>query len=309
MQPWKNTQSERAGEACSYFSTCFHNKRTTAVPSGPLLLTMATMAATKQHLGNACWGDRQRQQKRKRPLALALALPLGSGQRKGGKPVSVSAYCVAQGSTLARRAGLSAETKKQLQRVPPRGSRRVSVRQDDARKRRRPRGVEAHGFAELAAYVSTQALNGPPYMYFLYLIAAGCGVPVSEDALVCWIGACLALKQFTLHKDVVVLALTYLGVVLSDMITFYIGVMMERGVLNRFFPNFAESESAKKAKQKVQQWGQKVGFMQRFCIGFRAPLCLMSGLVGVKPKNFFYGTCKPKRERERTRDRDRGTEM
>jgi membrane protein DedA with SNARE-associated domain len=193
---------------------------------------------------------------------------------------------------------MNTDKKAQQLRVLPRKSleslRRVSSvkGKGDDRKRRRtkPRGVEARGFAELTAYVSTQALNGPPYMYFLYLIAAGCGVPVSEDALVCWIGACLALKQFTLHKAVVVLALTYLGVVLSDMITFYIGVMMERGVLNKFFPNFAESEAAKKAKDKVQQWGQKVGFMQRFCIGFRAPLCLMSGLVGVKPKNFFYGT-------------------
>lgn len=161
----------------------------------------------------------------------------------------------------------------------------------EARKGRQiRRGVQAHGFAELSAYVSQQALNGPPYMYFLYLIAAGCGVPVSEDALVCWIGACLALKQFTVNKAVLVLILTYLGVVLSDMITFYIGVLMERGLLRKLFPNFSESESAKKAKAKVQKWGQKVGFMQRFCIGFRAPLCLMSGLVGVKPKNFFFGT-------------------
>jgi len=128
-------------------------------------------------------------------------------------------------------------------------------------------------------------------MYFLYLLAAGFGIPVSEDALVVWVGAKLALNQFQSFTQVAtVLAMVYAGVVLSDMITYFIGVLMTRGILSKFFPNWATSATASKAKRQVERWGSRIGMMQRFFLGFRGPLCLCAGAVGAKPLPFFLGS-------------------
>ena len=153
-----------------------------------------------------------------------------------------------------------------------------------------PRSLRA--IPPVLEWVQTQALNGPPHYYFLYLLSAGCGVPVSEDALVCWIGSNLALNKYgSVLKNLVVLVWVYFGVVLSDMITFYIGVAANRGLLRRFFPNWGTSKNGVRAKREVERFGSKIGFVQRFFIGFRGPLCLCSGIAGAKPSSFFLGTC------------------
>ena len=144
----------------------------------------------------------------------------------------------------------------------------------------------------LTEWIGAQVLAGPPWYYFVYLLLAGFGVPLSEDALVTWIGAKLAVGSFaTLQNKAAVLAWVFSGVVLSDMVTFSIGVLAQKGLLARFFPNWKESETGKSAKQEVERWGSRIGFMQRFFIGFRAPLCLCSGIIGAKPSRFFLGAC------------------
>jgi len=75
------------------------------------------------------------------------------------------------------------------------------------------------------------------------------------------------------------------------MITFYIGVAANRGLLRRFFPNWGTSKNGVRAKREVERFGSKIGFVQRFFIGFRGPLCLCSGIAGAKPSSFFLGTC------------------
>jgi len=94
----------------------------------------------------------------------------------------------------------------------------------------------------------------------------------------------------TWAQNLVVYAWVYLGVVLSDMVTFFIGVAANKGILSRFFPNWNTSKNGVKAKKQLERFGSKIGFFQRFFIGFRGPLCLCSGLGGVEPKQFFLGT-------------------
>lgn len=40
----------------------------------------------------------------------------------------------------------------------------------------------------------------------------------------------------------------------------------------------------------VNKHGGKIGFIQRFILGFRGPLCLACGITGVSPRTFFLGT-------------------
>ena len=75
-------------------------------------------------------------------------------------------------------------------------ARRPEPRPDSRCRGRERRAVAAKGVPQVVEWVSTQALQGPPHFYFLCLLAAGCGVPVSEDALVCWVGARMSLNHY-----------------------------------------------------------------------------------------------------------------
>lgn len=72
--------------------------------------------------------------------------------------------------------------------------------------------------------------SAPPPCYLIYLLAAGFGLPCSEDALVAWVGANIARSLYGgAQQTVWVLCIVYLGVVVSDMITFGIGALLKQG--------------------------------------------------------------------------------
>ena len=77
-------------------------------------------------------------------------------------------------------------------------------------------------------------INTSPTIYFSCLILAGLGVPISEDALCIFIGSILPILWMNDNNKVLrmklILAL-YLGVVLSDVLTFSIGRIMGMGLL------------------------------------------------------------------------------
>lgn len=65
-------------------------------------------------------------------------------------------------------------------------------------------------------------------------MAAGFGLPCSEDALVAWVGSNIAKGLYgSTQATAVVLCIVYAGVVLSDMITFSIGVLLRLGLFKR----------------------------------------------------------------------------
>ncbi|KAK9842500.1 hypothetical protein WJX81_003116 [Elliptochloris bilobata] len=143
------------------------------------------------------------------------------------------------------------------------------------------------GASGVAALLET----APPQYYFLYLIAAGFGVPCSEDALVVWVGSRLWLGHYGggWHAATV-LATVYLGVVLSDWITYGMGTLLHRGFFSRFKDSLArEGSGTQRAIAAVQKHGRSVGVLQRFSVGFRGPLCIASGLSGVPFAQFAGG--------------------
>lgn len=76
--------------------------------------------------------------------------------------------------------------------------------------------------------------NAPPITYLVYLLSAGFGLPCSEDALVAWVGSNIAKGKYGGSTgNVGVLAIVYLGVVASDMVTFGIGALFKMGFFKR----------------------------------------------------------------------------
>jgi membrane protein DedA with SNARE-associated domain len=165
--------------------------------------------------------------------------------------------------------------------------------------------------------MTQRALATPPVAYFLALMAAGCGVPVSEDALCVFVGAVVwPFLQSHNQRRNIVLAL-YLGVVGSDWVTFWIGRMMRSGILAPLAKKLNLNNSAGNTKNDtavlhepiaddnsdtntstpstkirpktaiqerlLKRAGRWAGFVIRFSVGTRGPLMLMTGFSKQVP--------------------------
>lgn len=181
------------------------------------------------------------------------------------------------------------------------------------------------------AFQSIQELliNTSPSIYFTCLILAGLGLPISEDALCIFVGSTLPIiwNEKPVFRVKLILAL-YLGVVLSDIVTFWVGRIMGKGLLepvrkrmnirmeriefceddndNEELDNenmksdesdvFCEIETPElRAKDNIiavlEKAGNYAGFVVRFSIGMRLPLMLAAGFSGKVPLNrFIVGT-------------------
>jgi len=142
-----------------------------------------------------------------------------------------------------------------------------------------------------------RASTVPVPCYFLYLMAAGIGIPVSEDALCIFVGTLLP-QPSSWSKRVATVATLYAGVTVSDMLTYSIGVALERGLLepikHRIFPHHGDGWPPKnslweRALRRVQSSGGAVGFVQRWMVGVRYPIALVCGFTGVPFRSFASG--------------------
>lgn len=156
----------------------------------------------------------------------------------------------------------------------------------------------------------------PPVDYFLALIAAGCGVPLSEDALCIFAGSTLPVLPNTQARIILMLHL-YAGVVMSDIVTFCIGRALRTKILHRFskfvqiikkekeeeetceiMEPISEQDNCNKRKRrrdilqrKIASAGDAIGFVTRLSFGMRAPMMLLAGFSNaVSLANFASGT-------------------
>lgn len=132
--------------------------------------------------------------------------------------------------------------------------------------------------------------SAPLYYYFCYFMAAGVGVPLSEDAMVAWVGAKIITQGLPIWKAAAYLATCYCGVVLSDLTTFYIGRALRLGCF-KFIADAITSneENMQRANALLSRWGTYVGVASRLTLGFRGPLALVCGLSGVPVLQFARG--------------------
>ncbi|XP_028773642.1 uncharacterized protein LOC114730690 isoform X2 [Neltuma alba] len=115
----------------------------------------------------------------------------------------------------------------------------------------------------------------PGWIYFWLLMAAGCGLFISEEALNVWV------------------CLFHWGVCISDMVPFYLGKLFRRsGVSDDVSTRLGiGKEKALEITKAVQKYGNLIGFVERFSLGVRNPTAFLAGAMGISPELFFAGVC------------------
>jgi len=162
------------------------------------------------------------------------------------------------------------------------------------------------------------ALKTSPSAYFLALVAAGIGMPISEDALCIFSGTILPIISsnqnngyILSHTPSQLIAALYFGVVVSDLITFLIGRILKTGVLDPLRKKFgmkndmflvyenedgresrkSRSPKSQKLLSKLEKNGDYIGFVSRFSVGLRGPLMLLAGFSNrVTFLKYFIGS-------------------
>lgn len=147
----------------------------------------------------------------------------------------------------------------------------------------------------------------PGWVYFWLLMAAGCGLFISEEALNIWVGISLARKlcldgtwqsfaeSFSRSAPYIVSTVlwVYWGVCISDMIPFYLGKLFRQtGASDDLCSKLGVGkEKLMNLTGAVQRYGNLSGFVERFSIGVRNPTAFLAGAMGVSPDCFFAGVC------------------
>lgn len=147
----------------------------------------------------------------------------------------------------------------------------------------------------------------PGWIYFWLLMAAGCGLFISEEALNIWVGITLSrmlsldgtwqlfAESFSRNAPYILSTVTwvYWGVCISDMIPFYLGKLFRQ---TRASDDVCAKLGIGKEKVEnitriVQKYGNLIGFVERFSIGVRNPTAFLAGASGISPEYFFAGVC------------------
>ncbi|CAA6659547.1 unnamed protein product [Spirodela intermedia] len=136
----------------------------------------------------------------------------------------------------------------------------------------------------------------PGWIYFWLLMAAGCGIFISEEALNVWVGISLARSlsldgtwntfMISFSKNAPTLFLQFCGgVCISDMIPFYLGRLFRQ---TKASVDICSKLGIGKDKvvsitRVVQKYGNMIGFVERFSVGARNPTSFLAvhGLLGI----------------------------
>ncbi|KAL2239205.1 UNVERIFIED_CONTAM: hypothetical protein Sindi_0561700 [Sesamum indicum] len=147
----------------------------------------------------------------------------------------------------------------------------------------------------------------PGWIYFWLLMAAGCGLFISEEALNIWVGISLArllsmdgtwqslVDSFSRNAPYMISTVVwvYWGVCISDMIPFYLGKFFKQsGASNDIWSKLGVGkEKAMDITRTVQRYGNLIGFVERFSLGVRNPTAFLAGAMNISPECFFAGVC------------------
>ncbi|KAL9360807.1 hypothetical protein Peur_048930 [Populus x canadensis] len=147
----------------------------------------------------------------------------------------------------------------------------------------------------------------PGCVYFWLLMAAGCGLFISEEALNIWVGITLSRMlsldgtwqsfagSFSRNAPYIISTVlwVYWGVCISDMIPFYLGKLFKQsGASDDVCSKLGISEEkVLSITSVVQKYGNLAGVVERFSLGARNPTAFLAGTMGVSPECFFTGVC------------------
>ncbi|XP_068320989.1 uncharacterized protein [Pyrus communis] len=147
----------------------------------------------------------------------------------------------------------------------------------------------------------------PGWIYFWLLMAAGCGLFISEEALNIWVGISLAqmlsldgtcqsfAESFSRNAPYIISTIlwVYWGVCISDLIPFYLGKLFRKSRASNdvLLKLGIGKEKALSITSAVQKYGNLIGFVERFSLGVRNPTAFLAGTLGISSECFFAGVC------------------
>jgi membrane protein DedA with SNARE-associated domain len=117
------------------------------------------------------------------------------------------------------------------------------------------------------------------------LLLCGLGLPLPEDITLIAAGVLAALGNISLQGAIIA---GFIGVLIGDTMLFFLGRRLGHRVfkLPLFNKIFTERRIAI-AEEKIRNNSRFICFTARFLPGLRAPIYLMSGVLGVKPIVFI----------------------
>ena len=120
---------------------------------------------------------------------------------------------------------------------------------------------------------------------FGILLACGLGVPIPEDVTLVTAGYLAHLGNIDLVTAIIV---CLVGVLAGDFFLFLLGRRLgKRAFRLPLIRSFMTVERIAFAEKKLHQNSRKVMFAARFLAGFRAPIYLTAGILGVRPAIFL----------------------
>ena len=113
--------------------------------------------------------------------------------------------------------------------------------------------------------------------------------------MVAFVGAQLARQwagtAVVVQPVVPLLLAVYLGVVISDLVTYALGAGLSKGLFRPMrrvlFPE--QGDGTEKELKVAKRFGRASGILQRFLIGLRGPICLAAGFTGIPVAKFAAG--------------------
>lgn len=135
--------------------------------------------------------------------------------------------------------------------------------------------------------VFLSGFSGPTAYAFIlgFLFLCGLGLPVPEDITLIAAGVLAALDNISLQGALIS---CFIGVMVGDMFLFFLGRRLGRRVFRLpIFRSIFNEERIRKAEEKIVRNSRFVCFTGRFLPGVRAPIFLMSGVLGVRPIVFL----------------------
>lgn len=133
----------------------------------------------------------------------------------------------------------------------------------------------------------SQYISYWPFVAFFALVLAGVNIPISEDAIIVLsAGFAQADHSLTLPNYVAI----YFGIIISDMISYWFGRLLSKGVLKiKFFQKKLTPENINWVSRHLEQHGYITFQVCRFIpFGVRNALFMGSGFVGLPFRKFIF---------------------
>jgi membrane protein DedA with SNARE-associated domain len=126
---------------------------------------------------------------------------------------------------------------------------------------------------------------------FAVLVITGAGVPITEEVITVFAGV-LVHRNGGLNFAIAVWLVCYVGIVIADMITVYLGWHFGRAVLHRrWVKRLLHPRRVMWAHHQVQDHGAWMIAASRFIPGMRYPVLLMAGMMHLPRWKFLTADC------------------